>query len=123
MTITTTTYEIEGTCFIECVAIEGYPNDVSINYTEHSSDNYYPDHETYHTIDKDTAIAMIAFMKEAHGIVDETVYSAGDMISAWGCIATIDSVCYDTKTIVTKHVEVGTIKFDEVDEHYKKVSK
>jgi hypothetical protein len=47
---------------------EGVDDDISLDYTEYSSDHYHSDTETSVDLDKAKALEVIAFLKDAFSI-------------------------------------------------------
>jgi len=57
--------EITPACWFEVSVFTDYPNDVSINYIEHSSDHWHSDKETNIDITKEKAAEIIEFLQKA----------------------------------------------------------
>lgn len=61
--------QISSTChFIKTTYGENVPPDISIDYTEHSTDHWHSDSETSIDIDKEKAIEIINFLSDAFNV-------------------------------------------------------
>ena len=64
---TETKVVLSGSCVIELTEYESvFKPDLTLDYTEHSSDPYYSDNYTSIDIDKEMAISIIAILQKAY---------------------------------------------------------
>ena len=62
-----TRVKLSESCEIVLTEYESiFKPDLTLDYTEHSSDPYFSDRETSIDIDKDTAIAIISILQKAY---------------------------------------------------------
>jgi len=60
--------EIGATCHLTSTVYSGGSMDVYLDYIEHSADHWHSDTETSLDIDKDKAVEIINFLKDAFSI-------------------------------------------------------
>lgn len=62
--------ELTSSCSFQAVswADGAYPTDVTLEYTEHSSDHYHSDHETSIDLNKEDAIRIVKFLTRHFGL-------------------------------------------------------
>ena len=64
-----TQVEIGSSCYLTKIEYgEYFASNISLDYTEHSIDPYLSDNETSLDINKEKAVEIIAFLKEAFDI-------------------------------------------------------